>query len=88
MVCEARSLKLGRGPIRDTGEALEDLACGGADREKHQHFQVVDCCGYNKSGVCDKRIGNGVHIGYHCNSLKDQQGVPHHKSCGGDLEDH
>ena len=34
MVLEACSSKSGRGPIRDAGGALEDLACGGSGRGK------------------------------------------------------
>ena len=73
MVRDARSSKLGKGPISDAGGTFEDLACGGIGRRKPRPLQVVDCCRYNTAGFCDRGIGNGVNMGYHFNSLKGQR---------------
>ena len=70
---------MGQRIIRDAGGALEDMSCDGVIRRKPGPFQVVDCCGYNTAGVCDRLRGDGVHMGYHCNYPTGKQGVPYHR---------
>ena len=88
MVCDARSSKSVRGPIRDMGGAIEDMACGVVGRGKPWPFQVEDCCGDNTSGIFNRVFGYGVNLGYHRPYLQGRWVVLYHRPCGVALEGH
>ena len=49
-------------------------------------LQVEDFCGDNIASVCDRGVGNGVHLGQHSTYPQGRRQVPWNMTCVGALE--